>query len=174
MSESKKTYEVMVIIKPELNQKQTDDALSRIRKYFTEAKGTIDHEDVWGKRELAYLIKGHSEGYYAIFYVTMSPDKITEVKKELDLETALIRKLIVTFPSNLTISNYLSEAKKVDAKIAEEEEVKQKERDELEKKSKARRGIASAAPEEKVVVPETTVEDKKRITDEVEDILGDL
>lgn len=116
-------YEMMVIVKPDLTLKATKEALATVRNFITEAGGSINHEDIWEKRDLAYMIKGYDEGYYTIMYFSVSPDKLAEIKAELDLEPQILRRMIIKFPTNLTMEEYLDES----ARVSEAEDVLQEE-----------------------------------------------
>lgn len=111
-------YEMMVMYKPDLTQKATKEALQTTRDFIAEAGGKINHEDIWEKRDMAYLIKGYGEAYYVVFYFTMGADKLAELKADLDLEQTILRKMVIKFPTSLTLDGYLEESKRT---LAEEE-----------------------------------------------------
>ncbi len=99
----KNKYELMVIIKPDLTQKKTEEQLKIIRDFIAEHKGSIYHEDLWGMRSLAYTIKKFDTGYYAIFYFEMASNELKEFTRNLNLEGDLMRHLIVKTPENYDI-----------------------------------------------------------------------
>jgi small subunit ribosomal protein S6 len=57
--------------------------------------GEILDVDVWGKRYLAYKIKGHNEGYYIVYNFKVSPDKVAEIKRQMQLKQEILRFMIV-------------------------------------------------------------------------------
>ena len=113
-------YEMMIMLKPDLTQKATKEALQTIRDFLAEAGGKINHEDIWEKRDMAYLIKSYSEAYYVVFYFTLNADKLIELKANLDLEQQILRKMIIKFPASLTLEGYLDETKRI---LVEEEAI---------------------------------------------------
>ena len=90
-----KTYEFMVALKPLL----PDDLRKSVHKEFTELMskdgGEVLDVDVWGKRYLAYKINGHNEGYYIIYNFKVSPGKIAEIKRQMQLKQEILRFMIV-------------------------------------------------------------------------------
>lgn len=99
----KNKYELMVIIKPDLTQKKTEEQLKIIRDFIAEHKGSIYHEDLWGMRSLAYTIKKFDTGYYAIFYMEIPANELKEFNRNLNLEGNIMRHLIVKTPENYDI-----------------------------------------------------------------------
>jgi small subunit ribosomal protein S6 len=88
-------YELMVILKPMLPEDIKAKVLKSIEDNVANAEGKIEATDVWGKRHLAYPINNHDEGYYIVYKVELSPDKITEFKKQLKLTNGVLRTLLV-------------------------------------------------------------------------------
>jgi len=159
-------YEVMVILKPDLNQKQSKEALDRMRTHITSQGGKILHEDIWGKKEFAYTMKKFNEGFYAIFYFEMEEDKTLELRAELGLDQTVIREMITKFPKKLAFADYLQKEKEINVELEKEEEEKQKKREEAERKRLARRGIKPKKDEDK----EEKKDDKKeKSTEEKKD-----
>lgn len=128
-------YEMMVILKPDLTQKATKEALQSVRDLIAEAKGSINHEDIWEKRDLAYGIKKYTEGYYAVFYFNLDSAELAGLEADLDLEQQILRRLIIKFPQNLTLDGYLEETKRV--QIEEEAIQAEKEKEKEAKEAKA-------------------------------------
>ncbi len=135
MSE-KQLYEMMVIIKPDLGEKKTKEALATLQSTLEEHGGETSHTDDWGKRRLAYTISGHEEGYYHISYFTMPGEKIAALEHDLKLLQPIMRHIVLKFPKNLTLEEYLEETGRISSiqatLEAEEEKIKE------EKKSKRR------------------------------------
>lgn len=88
-------YEFMCIIKPFLPEDVRVKLHEHIKKNFESVGGKIVKEDIWGKRHLAYKIKGHEEGYYILFDLELPKEKVDEVSKELRLMGDLLRFVII-------------------------------------------------------------------------------
>ncbi len=63
-------YELMVILTPELDERQVAPNLDKFLKVITNDGGSIDKVDVWGKRRFAYEINKKNEGIYAVVNFT--------------------------------------------------------------------------------------------------------
>ena len=66
-------YELMVILDPEIDERQVAPNLDKFLKVITNDGGSIDKVDIWGKRRLAYDIKKKSEGIYVVVDFTSTP-----------------------------------------------------------------------------------------------------
>jgi len=90
-----KDYEMMVVLKPLL----PDDVRKAIHKDFLgvvkEDGGEVIDVDVWGKRYLAYDIKGHNEGYYLVYNFKISTQKLIELRRQLEMKQEILRYLIL-------------------------------------------------------------------------------
>ncbi len=49
----------------------------------------------WGKRTLAYPIKGRDVGYYAVVQFVTQPDRLSELERAIRLDEAILRHLVV-------------------------------------------------------------------------------
>ncbi len=88
-------YEMMIILDPEMDDRQVPAALERYLSVVKNAKGSIDKLDVWGRRRMAYDIKKRSEGIYAVVNFTSEPATAKEMDRQLNLsETVLRTKLL--------------------------------------------------------------------------------
>ena len=70
-------YEIIFIVKP-LEEEAVNAVVEKFTKLIANNGGTIDKEDRWGKKRLAYEIKDESEGYYVLFNVTCEPACVAE------------------------------------------------------------------------------------------------
>lgn len=84
-------YELMVILDPEIEERNLGASLDKFLKVITDEKGTIDNVDVWGKRRLAYDIAKRSEGYYAVVNFTATSDTAKELDRQLNLSEQVLR-----------------------------------------------------------------------------------
>ncbi len=87
-------YEVIFIVKP-LEEEQTNAVIEKFKKLITDNGGTIDNEDRWGKKRLAYEIKDCAEGYYDLLYVTAEPACVAECDRVMKITDELLKHMIV-------------------------------------------------------------------------------
>ncbi len=85
----------MVIIKPMLPENVRMGVESKITEVLESADGNVENVDIWGKKHLAYKLKGHQEGYYIIYSFTTSPEEIESIEKSLKLNKEILRYLLI-------------------------------------------------------------------------------
>jgi small subunit ribosomal protein S6 len=88
-------YEIMVIIDPEVDDRQVTPLLERPLKSFSKAGGTVDNLDIWGRRRLAYPIQKKSEGIYAVLNVTAEPAVVKELDRQFTLNEQIMRTKVI-------------------------------------------------------------------------------
>lgn len=84
-------YEMMIILDPEVDERTVAPTLEKYFKVVTDAKGTIDNVDLWGRRRLAYEINKRSEGIYVVVNMTAEPDTVKELDRQLGLSDVVMR-----------------------------------------------------------------------------------
>ena len=90
-----RAYELMVILNPEVEDRAVEPSLSKFLEIVTNAGGTIDNLDIWGRRRLAYEIQTKSEGIYAVVNFTASPETAAELDRVLNLNESVMRTKII-------------------------------------------------------------------------------
>ncbi len=84
-------YEIMVIIDPDVDDRQVTPLLERHLGVITKAGGTIDNLDLWGRRKLAYDIRKKSEGIYAVVNLTAAPADVKELDRQFTINEQIMR-----------------------------------------------------------------------------------
>jgi small subunit ribosomal protein S6 len=92
-------YELVVIIKPELADEAVDGIIDNLGKLVTQQGGVVDSVDKWGKRKLAYPIKGFLEGNYVLTRCQMKPATGKELEANLGISEEVLRHLLVRLDS---------------------------------------------------------------------------
>lgn len=88
---SMRQYELMVILDPETEERTVSTSLEKFLKVITTDGGTVDNVDIWGRRRLAYEIKKHAEGVYAVVNFTCEPATAKELDRQLGLNESVLR-----------------------------------------------------------------------------------
>jgi small subunit ribosomal protein S6 len=109
-------YELMVILDPELDERQVTPNLDKFLKVITNDGGSIDNVDVWGRRRLAYEIKKKSEGIYAVVNFTATSETTQELDRQLNLSELVFRTKVLR--AEEAIALIASEQKRADEKAA--------------------------------------------------------
>jgi len=87
------TYELAVLYHPDL-EIDLEKASQKILKIFTDNKGKLKNEDNWGKRKLAYRIKGHDHAVYVFYTIDLPAESVKKVEATLNITDEVIRFLI--------------------------------------------------------------------------------
>ena len=121
-------YELMVILPGDLTEKEALTHLEIVKGYVTSNGGSIGDELIWGKKDLAYRMKKHEVGFYAIYHFTMKDVKgMEEMKNELKIDQVVLRELIIKVDEDYTFANFLKEedeSQKILAEIMEKRKKK--------------------------------------------------
>ena len=87
-------YEVIFIVKP-MEEEATNAVVEKFTKLIADNGGTVDSEDRWGKKRLAYEIKDCTEGYYFLLNVTAEPACVAEADRVMRITEDLLKHMIV-------------------------------------------------------------------------------
>ena len=66
-------YELVCIVQPELDETAFKGVVDRVSGWISEAGGSVDKVDVWGRRRMAYQIRKQREGQYVLLNLTLDP-----------------------------------------------------------------------------------------------------
>jgi len=89
-----RSYEIMLALNPQLEDKELDSLLDKLKKIITNAKGEITKTNKWGKRRLAYEIKDFTEAIYVVLNFNIDEKIIPELERVMKLEERIIRYLL--------------------------------------------------------------------------------
>lgn len=88
-------YELVYILAPTFEEEQLPLAYDSIGTLVQNLKGEVAETKPWGRRRLAYPIKGFREGNYVEMRFKLGPDAAIELERSLRLNEAVIRYLLV-------------------------------------------------------------------------------
>jgi small subunit ribosomal protein S6 len=92
------TYEVMLIIIPELDEEQAGSTIGRFRTIIERTGGEVKEQRDWGKRRLAYEIDHRRDGFYSVVHFTAGERTLVELKRILRVSDDVLRHMIVKLP----------------------------------------------------------------------------
>ena len=109
-------YELMVIFTPELDERQVAPTLDKFLTVITNAGGSIDNVNVWGKRRFAYEIQKKSEGTYVVVDFTATSEATDELDRQLKLNEQVLRTKVLR--AEEAIAQVAAEAKRAEERAA--------------------------------------------------------
>ena len=86
-------YEIAVLYHPDLEVDLTKGE-ERVKKIITDNGGKVVSDDNWGKRKLAYKIKGNEHAIYVFYTVELPGDSVAKVESTLNITDEVVRFLI--------------------------------------------------------------------------------
>lgn len=89
-----RNYELMCIIQPDLDETALNGVLDKVKGWITEAGGSVDKAEVWGRRRMAYSINKHREGQYVLLNVTLNPTATSDLERNLRYQESIMRHML--------------------------------------------------------------------------------
>ena len=89
-----RTYEIVLIVNPELDETAFKAAIEKVQGWITTAGGSVDKLDIWGKRRMAYIINKHRDGQYALLTAKFAPAFANDLDRQLRFHEPVFRYMI--------------------------------------------------------------------------------
>jgi small subunit ribosomal protein S6 len=89
------TYETVFIAEPEIPTDRVDQIITKIKETVAAHQGSVTSEDRWGKRRLAYPLRGHREGFYTVLSFTAEPTVVAALEHFYNVTDAVIRQMTI-------------------------------------------------------------------------------
>lgn len=94
-------YETVFIAEPEIPTEQVDQLINKVKETIASHQGSLTSEDRWGRRRLAYPLRGHREGFYTVLNFTAEPTVIVALEHLYNVTDVVIRQQTIRhYPSN--------------------------------------------------------------------------
>ena len=89
-------YEIMFIVKPDLEEKAVKDTVKKLEKTLTDNKAVITLSKELGQKEFAYEIKGFKSGFYYLYNIDSNSDAaVKEFGRIAAIDENVIRHLVL-------------------------------------------------------------------------------
>ena len=93
--EKQRDFEIVLVVNPEADGEKLDSILDNINQLITGLGGEVSEVEQWGKRKLAYPIKGLTEGNYVLMNIKMEPSRNRELEAKLKISEDVARHLLI-------------------------------------------------------------------------------
>jgi small subunit ribosomal protein S6 len=87
-------YELVCILHPDLEETAFNESVEKIRGWVTEAGGSVEKVDLWGRRKMAYAIRKQNEGQYILLNISMPPTSVAALEQNLRFLEANLRHMV--------------------------------------------------------------------------------
>lgn len=115
-----RSYQSVLILKPDIEESRVDEALEKIGEFIKSNGGACLKTEKWGKKRLAYRVKKNRFGVYLNIYHTLEPSGVTDLERKYKLFDQII-KFMVIYLSDEELERALSrEDSEEDKKVGSE------------------------------------------------------
>jgi small subunit ribosomal protein S6 len=87
-------YELVCIVQPDLDETAFKGALERVQGWVTEAGGSVDKVDVWGRRRLAFPIHKQRDGQYVLLNISLDPKSTSDLERNIRYLETILRHML--------------------------------------------------------------------------------
>ncbi|KGN79172.1 30S ribosomal protein S6 [Porphyromonadaceae bacterium COT-184 OH4590] len=87
-------YEAAFILTPVLSDVQMKEAVEKFKALLTDAGATIENEELWGLKKLAYTIDKKSTGFYVILQFSGDSTLVETLETQFRRDERVIRFLV--------------------------------------------------------------------------------
>ncbi|HYO83970.1 MAG TPA: 30S ribosomal protein S6, partial [Bryobacteraceae bacterium] len=94
-------YEELFVLRPDITEDEVTPVIEQVRTVITQGGGSIDKEERWGVRKLAYRVEKRNEGYYVLLQISTPASTIKEVERRLRVNDAVLKYLTVRIDEKL-------------------------------------------------------------------------
>jgi small subunit ribosomal protein S6 len=94
-----RNFEMVLVINPEADGEKFDSILNNVNRLITGLGGEVSEVEQWGKRKLAYPIKGLTEGNYVLTHFKIEPFRNRELEAKLKISEDVARHLLIRLGS---------------------------------------------------------------------------
>ena len=89
-------YEIMFIVRPDLEENAVKETVKKLEKVLTDNKAVITLSKELGQKEFAYEIKGFKTGFYYLYNIESSTDAaVKEFGRVASIDESIVRHLIL-------------------------------------------------------------------------------
>ena len=90
-----RNYEIMVIVKSNLEVENAKKEIENIKKIITDGKGKVVSTNEMGQRKRAYPIKKEINGLYYVLTFSSDNDTLNELERRIKINENILRHLII-------------------------------------------------------------------------------
>lgn len=90
-----KTYELLSIIKPNIDSDEADKIIAKIEETIVGYTGSVLETDKMGRKKLSYDIQNFRDGYFVTQKLQMPADKVVDFKRQLKLNENILRTMFL-------------------------------------------------------------------------------
>jgi small subunit ribosomal protein S6 len=90
-----KKYELLSIIKPNLDIDEVEKVISNLEETINKFGGKVSNNDKLGRKKLAYDIENYRDGFFVVTNFELEEAKVFDLKRSLKLNDNFLRAMLV-------------------------------------------------------------------------------
>jgi small subunit ribosomal protein S6 len=93
-----RSYEIMFIVRPDLEEAEIEKLIATFTGYITEGGGAVTNslqDQKMGRRRLAYTVNKFNDGYYVLLVAEAPASLISEIERRLRVSEPVIKFITV-------------------------------------------------------------------------------
>jgi len=90
-----RAYEVMYIVRPDVEEADLDKLIEGFEKNVTDGGGEIKSTEKMGRRRLAYTVRKFNDGFYVLMTVVAAGSLMGEIERRLRVSEQVIKFITV-------------------------------------------------------------------------------
>ncbi len=95
MTNGNRSYEIMFIVRPDVEETELDKLIETFSGYVTTGGGEIKSTEKMGRRRLAYTVQKFNDGFYILLIVSAPASLISEIERRLRVSEPVIKFITV-------------------------------------------------------------------------------
>ena len=95
MDEIKRSYEVMFIVRPDVEEADLDKLIEGFSGNVTNGGGEVTSVEKMGRRRLAYTVRKFNDGFYVLMVISAAGSLIGEIERRLRVSEQVIKFITV-------------------------------------------------------------------------------
>lgn len=84
-------YELVLVFDTDLDDKAIRAQLDKVSAICSSHSGSVEKEDIWGRRALSYKIGKKEYGSYVVMVITGDAELVADIRRQLKINDAVIR-----------------------------------------------------------------------------------
>jgi small subunit ribosomal protein S6 len=90
-----RTYEIMFIVRPDVEEADLDKLIEGFQKNVTDGGGEVRTTEKMGRRRLAYTVRKFNDGFYVLLTIIAEGGLIAEIERRLRVSEPVIKFITV-------------------------------------------------------------------------------
>jgi small subunit ribosomal protein S6 len=90
-----RTYEVMYIVRPDLEEADLDKLIEGFSAVVTNGGGEVTQTEKLGRRRLAYIVRKFQDGQYVLLHISADGPLVAELERRLRVTEQVIKFITV-------------------------------------------------------------------------------